>query len=160
MAKNKTSRAKDVASTVGSNPYLRRLVEDAELRENLREAYLAGMAAYGRMQRKKAPAKALMDDKKVHKELKEATESLREATDRLRGKAKRRRRWPKVLVAAVAAGGVALAVSEDLRKKLLDTVFGAEEEFEYTSTTSPAPNDDAEAAGEQADESAKDGDGK
>ena len=34
---------------------------------------------------------------------------------------------------------IALAVSEDLRKKVLDALFGAEEEFEYTSTTSPAP---------------------
>ncbi len=30
---------------------------------------------------------------------------------------------------------MALAVSEPLRKKVLDALFGAEEEFEYTSTT-------------------------
>ena len=30
---------------------------------------------------------------------------------------------------------VALVVSEDMRKALLDKLFGAEEEFEYTSTT-------------------------
>ena len=35
----------------------------------------------------------------------------------------------------IAGAGVALAVSSDLRKKVLDTLFGAEEEFEYTSTT-------------------------
>ena len=34
------------------------------------------------------------------------------------------------------SAGVALAVSEGLRKKVLDALFGAEEEFEYTSTTS------------------------
>jgi hypothetical protein len=34
---------------------------------------------------------------------------------------------------------LALAFSEGLRKKALDALFGAEEEFEYTSTTSPAP---------------------
>jgi hypothetical protein len=28
-------------------------------------------------------------------------------------------------------------VSEDLRNKVLDALFGAEEEFDYTSTTSP-----------------------
>jgi hypothetical protein len=27
-------------------------------------------------------------------------------------------------------------ISEDLRKQVLDALFGAEEEFEYTSTTS------------------------
>ena len=34
---------------------------------------------------------------------------------------------------------LALALSEDLRKAVLDKLFGAEEEFEYTSTTTPAP---------------------
>ena len=35
---------------------------------------------------------------------------------------------------------MALALSEGLRKKVLDALFGAEEEFEYTSTTSsPTP---------------------
>jgi hypothetical protein len=33
---------------------------------------------------------------------------------------------------------VALAVSSDLRSKVLDALFGKEEEFDYTSTTSPA----------------------
>ena len=31
---------------------------------------------------------------------------------------------------------IALAVSEGARKAVLDALFGAEEEFEYTSTTS------------------------
>ena len=37
------------------------------------------------------------------------------------------------IVGAIAA----LALSEGLRKKLLDALFGAEEEFDYTSTTTP-----------------------
>ena len=35
--------------------------------------------------------------------------------------------------------GAAVAMSEDLRKRVLDLLFGAEEEFEYTSTTMPPP---------------------
>ena len=42
------------------------------------------------------------------------------------------------------AGVLALAFSEDLRKKLLDALFGAEEEFEYTSTTAPATESTSE----------------
>ena len=38
------------------------------------------------------------------------------------------------LVAAVAA----VLVNEDLRRQVLDLLFGAEEEFEYESTTVPA----------------------
>ena len=37
----------------------------------------------------------------------------------------------------IVGGGLALALSEDLRKKVLDALFGAEEEFEYTSSTTP-----------------------
>jgi hypothetical protein len=36
----------------------------------------------------------------------------------------------------MVAGAVALVLSEDARKTVLDALFGAEEEFEYTSTTS------------------------
>ena len=39
-------------------------------------------------------------------------------------------------------GGLALAGSEDLRSKVLDALFGAEEEFEYTppATAPSAPS--------------------
>ncbi len=37
----------------------------------------------------------------------------------------------------VVGAGAAVAVSADLRNKLLDLLFGAEEEFDYTSTTAP-----------------------
>jgi hypothetical protein len=42
-----------------------------------------------------------------------------------------------VIVALVGAGA-AIALNEGLRKKVLDALFGAEEEFEYTSTTTPS----------------------
>jgi hypothetical protein len=35
---------------------------------------------------------------------------------------------------------VALVASEDLRKKVLDALFGKEEEFEYTASTTPEPS--------------------
>jgi hypothetical protein len=39
-----------------------------------------------------------------------------------------------LLIAAIAA----LVLSEGLRSKVLDVLFGAEEEFDYSSTTMPA----------------------
>ena len=36
--------------------------------------------------------------------------------------------------------GLALALSESLRSKVLDALFGSEEEFEYSSTTTPEPS--------------------
>jgi len=115
---------------------VQRLIEDAELRENLRAAFEASRRAYDRMNGK-GPAKAL-DDKKVQRELKQAANSLKTAADSLRAKPKRKkRRGGRLIVLALIGGGVAVGLNEGLRKKVLDALFGAEEEFEYTSTTTP-----------------------
>jgi ferric-dicitrate binding protein FerR (iron transport regulator) len=120
-----------------NNVYVQRIVEDDDLRDNLRTAFESARKAYGRMSNGKGPAKALMEDKKVQKQLREAATSLREAADTLRAPAKRKRRRGRLLVLGLVGAGLALALSEPLRKKVLDALFGAEEEFEYTSTTSP-----------------------
>ena len=52
----------------------------------------------------------------------------------------------RLLIVAIGAG-LALALSEGLRKKVLDALFGAEEEFDYSSTTTPAPAPEAAPAG-------------
>ncbi|MEA2351840.1 MAG: hypothetical protein QOJ14_254 [Thermoleophilaceae bacterium] len=143
MASKKKKAAKAGAGAVAagkaarSNPYVQRIVEDDALRENLRTAYESARKAYERMSNGKGPAKALMDDKKTQKELKEAATSLREAADTLRGaKAKKKKGRRGKLLLLIVGAGAALALSEGLRKKVLDALFGAEEEFEYTSTTS------------------------
>jgi hypothetical protein len=132
------NRAADAANAARKNPYLQRLVEDEELRNNLRDAYDAARHAYGRLSNGKKPAKALMDDKKLHKDLKKSADALRGASEALREGPKRPKRRGRKLVLLVAGAGLALAFSEGLRKTVLDALFGAEEEFEYTSTTSPA----------------------
>jgi hypothetical protein len=130
MAKGtRAQQAFEAGRSASENPYVRRLVEDPELRENIRTAYESAKKAYGRMSNGKGPAKALVEDKKVHKELRHAAESLREASDQLRGR-RRSRPWGKLLMLAVIGAGLALVLNEDL--------FGAEEEFEYSSTTTPA----------------------
>jgi seryl-tRNA synthetase len=143
MAKKKAAKAGAGAVAAGqavrTNPYVKRLIEDDELRENLRTALESARKAYSRMSNKKGPVKAVTEDKKVQKELKEAASSLREAADGLRGKKKRKRRGGRVLLLAIVGAGAALALSEGLRKKVLDTLFGAEEEFEYTASTTPEP---------------------
>ena len=142
MASKKKKAAKAGAGAVAagkaarSNPYVQRLVEDDDLRENLRTAYESARKAYERMSNGKGPTKALLDDKKTQRELREAASSLREAADSLRGaKAKKHRRRRGRVILLIVAAGAALALSEGLRKKVLDALFGAEEEFEYSSTT-------------------------
>lgn len=138
MASTRAQRARSAAESVGSNQYVRRLIEDEDLRESIREAYEAGRNAYGRLQKQRRPAQALMDDRKVHRELREAAESLRVASDRLRGRTEKSHSFLKLAFLAVAGAAIALVLSEDLRKAVLDRLFGAEEEFEYTSATAPA----------------------
>jgi hypothetical protein len=141
-AKKKAAKAGAGAFAAGkavrSNQYVQRLVEDQELRENLRNAFVSARKAYGRANGK-GPAKAL-DNKKVQRELKDAATSLKEAADSLRGQKKRKRRKGRLLFVGLVGAGVALAVSEGLRKKVLDALFGAEEEFEYTASTTPESN--------------------
>jgi hypothetical protein len=123
---------------VRTNQYVQRLVEDEDLRDNLRTAFESARKAYTRMSNGKGPVRAVTEDKKVQKELREAASSLREAAESLRGKKKKRRRGRLLLIGLVGAG-LALALSEGLRKKVLDAMFGAEEEFEYSATTTPEP---------------------
>src|SRR5215218_3948700 len=148
-AKKKAAKAGAGAYAAGkavrSNPYLQRLMEDPELRENLRSAYTSARKAYGRVNGK-APAKAL-DDKKVQRELKDAASSLKEAADSLRGKKPKKRRPGSLILVALVGAGLALALSESLRKKVLDALFGAEEEFEYTASTTPEPSSTGQPVG-------------
>jgi hypothetical protein len=139
MASTRTQKARDAAGTVSSNEYVRRLVEDEQLRDSIRDAFDASKSAYGRIQKQKHPARAVMDDKKTQRELREAAESLREASDRLRGKKEKSgSALGKLLVLAIVGAVAAIVLSEDIRKAVLDRLFGAEEEFEYTSTTAPS----------------------
>jgi hypothetical protein len=139
-ASNRGAKAGEAARSVASNPYVRRLLEDEELRQNIRVAFEAAKDAYSRMSNGKGPATSLMDDKKVHRDLQVAAESLRDASQQLRGKRRRNGGFSfgKAILVALAGAALVLILSEDARKAVLDKLFGAEEEFEYTSTTTPA----------------------
>jgi hypothetical protein len=117
---------------------VRRLLEDEELRQNIRVAFEAAKDAYARMSNGKGPAKAILDDKKVHRDLSQAAESFKDAADAIRGK----RRGGgftlgKALLVGIVGAALVLILSEDARNAVLDKLFGAEEEFEYSSSTTP-----------------------
>jgi hypothetical protein len=142
MAKKKAAAAAGAVSAAKDNPYVQRIVSDDDLRDNVRVAFDAAKSAYERLSNGKAPSKALMDDKKLHKDLKQAAEALRDAGVALRAapkkQKKRRGGLGRKMLLLVVGTGAALALSSDLRSKVLDALFGKEEEFDYTSTTSPA----------------------
>jgi len=137
MSKTKATQAADIYSTARENPYVQRLIEDEELRDSLKKAFEAAKGAYGRATSNGSTVKAVTSDKKVQRDLKTAAENLRDASEALRAPKKRKKsRLGRIILLGLVGAAVALILSEDARKTVLDALFGAEEEFEYTSTTS------------------------
>jgi hypothetical protein len=137
-AKDKIGKASEA---VRSSEYIKRLIEDEQLRANLLAAYASARSAYGRVNNGKPATKALFEDRKLQKELADAVTALRDASVAIREPASKPRRkggLGRVLLLAMVGTVLALIVSEDLRSKVLDLLFGAEEEFDYSSTTMPA----------------------
>jgi hypothetical protein len=143
-AKKKAAKAQQAALRARYNPYVQRIVEDEDLRDNIWQAYESARHAAGRLSNGKSPTKAIFDDKKLQKDVRMVAESLRDATVALREAPNRRKGglgFGRVLLLGMVGGGLALALSEGLRKKVLDALFGKEEEFEYSSaTTAPTPS--------------------
>ena len=127
------------AKAAKDNKYVQEIVENDDLRENIQEAYESARDAYERIASSKKPAKAIFDDKKLQKDLKNAADSIRDAGLTLRDAPTKAQKsgggMGRKLLLVIVAAGLAVALSEDLRKKVLDMLFGAEEEFEYTSTS-------------------------
>src|SRR3954447_15781890 len=140
MANKKVQKAGKAAQSARSNPYVQRLVEDEDLRQNIVEGFESARDAYARLNNGKSPAKQVFEDKKLQKHIQKTAGNVRDASVALYEAPKARRGGGgglgRVLLLGIVGGAVALALSEVLRKKVLDALFGAEEEFEYTSTTS------------------------
>ncbi len=137
----------DLPDITKANPYIQRLIEDAQLRDNVRTALDSGKSAASRLSNAKAPQKALIEDKKLQNELRSAFEAGRDAVMALsdapkRSKPKKKGGLGRKLLLLMVGAVIALAASEGLRSKVLDALFGAEEEFQYTppvGTPTPPP---------------------
>ena len=139
-AKDSIGKASAAARAAQGNQYVKRLLEDEDLRANLLAAYAAARSAYGRVGNGKPPTRALFEDRKLQRELLTAAVALHEASKALKEPPRRQRRRGgpgRVVLFALVAGVLALVFSEGLRSKVLDMLFGAEEEFDYSSTTMP-----------------------
>jgi hypothetical protein len=144
-AKDSIGKASAAARAAQQNQYVKRLLEDEELRGNLLAAYATARSAYGRLSNGKPVTRALLEDRKLQRELADVVVALQDAGDTLKEPPARRRRrggLGRSLLLVVVAGVLAVALSESLRSKVLDMLFGAEEEFDYSSTTMVACRDD------------------
>lgn len=139
-AKAKAKAAKGSAKAgrraVGSNAYVDALMHDEALKRQLDEAYRSMVKAYDRISSHDDLANSLLEDRRTRRHLAQATASLRGAANTLRAaNAPRRRRGMRTLLLVGLAGGVAaVAVSEDLRKKLIGAVSGESSEPAQSSS--------------------------
>jgi hypothetical protein len=147
-AKDRIGKASEAARAAQQNRYLQRLIEDEDLRGSLLAAYGAARSAYGRMSNGKPATQALFEDRKLQRELKDAASALRDVSSSLREPPKRRRRGGlgRALLLLIVAGVLAMALSEEVRSKVLDLLFGSEEEFDYSSNGTPPEPAPAEPA--------------
>ena len=129
MAKRKKAaqtKAKEAAEV--ARPYVQKLIEDDDLRANLRDAYESARDAYDRAVEGKGPAKTVLEDRKLQENLRSAAESLRAASDALREAPEPEQEkggaFGKLLLVAFVAAVLAVVLSEDLRKALLDRCSG------------------------------------
>ncbi len=142
-AKAAAFSAADMANIAKANPYIQRLIDDADLRENVHKAIESTKRAYTRVSNGKGPAKALLEDKKLQSDLRDALDAMREASLALaeapKQRARKGRRLGRKMLILGLGGGLALIGSEKLRSKVLDTLFGKEEEFQYTPPAGATP---------------------
>ena len=154
MARRKKSKgvpvsAEDITNIAKNNPYIQQLLNDAKLRKNVRTAIGSSKKAYGRLSNGKMPT-ALLEDKRLHAEVGKALAASRDAAITLTHTSRKRARRregdaPDVIV--VVGSGVVLAGSEKVRSKVLDVLFGKEEEFQYTPPANSASTEPTTTVG-------------
>ena len=143
--------AADIANIAKSNPYVQSVLRDPKLRKNVTTAVNSSKSAYGRLSNGKMPAKALLEDRKLHADLGRALGAARDATITLSNTQRKRTRkgvsFARKLMIVGIGGGLALAGSEKLRSKVLDLLFGAEEEFQYTPPVNASSEESSTTVG-------------
>lgn len=151
MAKSTKPVDEPDATAAGGEAHaiVRRLIEDEQLRDAAGRAVESGRRVHERLRKARKPAK-LIDDPELHADAAAAYEAIQTvsagltsaASEARASRSKKRGGVGRVLLVAVVGAVVALVASEGLRSKLLDAMFGAEEEFEYTPPVA-APATDA-----------------
>jgi hypothetical protein len=146
VAKAVPFSASDLAS-IKDNPYVHRVIEDRDLRDNVYNVIESSKGAYEQLSSNGAPHKAVLEDSKLHGHVQSAAGSVRDIALALNDvdakhnrPFKKKKHHGRKLLLLVIAAGLALALSESLRNKLLDALFGKEEEFQYTPPV-PAPTE-------------------
>jgi hypothetical protein len=127
----------DKVSEAATNvrPYFERMLNDQELRTNVRNAYASAHAIYDELVANRGvsgAAKRVVTDKDIQDELRSAITELRTAAERVRGKKERKKGHSGLLLL-----GVGLAVvfnpftGPQIRKWISQRVLGETDGFTY-----------------------------
>ncbi|MDX6505991.1 MAG: hypothetical protein QOG06_635 [Gaiellaceae bacterium] len=118
-----------------AKPYVKRALQDEELRDNLRSAYATARDVYDELIGNRSVAGVatrVASDKDIQDQLRSAIEDLRTAADRIQGSEKHTGRNSTMLLAGIALGILFNPMTgPETRRWLKDRIFGEDEEFGY-----------------------------
>jgi hypothetical protein len=127
------ANAKDRVSDV--KPYVRRAIQDEELRDNLRSAYATAREVYDELIGNRGVsgvATKVANDKEIQDQLRSAIQDLRNAANRIQGQDAHKGRNSSLLLVGIALGILFNPVTgPETRRWLKDRIFGEDEEFGY-----------------------------
>ena len=129
--------AADLANITKANPYIQRLIEDAEAaRQRPHGDRLEQERLRAPDERQGSRTEALLEDKKLHegpaRRRRGDPRGHAALTEAPKKRKRKRRLGRKLLILVARRRRSRWPLSEKLRSKVLDTLFGAEEEFQYT----------------------------
>jgi hypothetical protein len=132
------ANAKERVSDV--KPYVKRAIQDEELRENLRSAYATAREVYDELIGNRGVsgvATKVANDKEIQDQLRSAIQDLRNAANRIQGQDTHKGRNSSLLLVGIALGILFNPVTgPETRRWLKDRVFGEDEEFGYGGSSS------------------------
>jgi hypothetical protein len=132
MAKTK-DKVTDAAGTV--KPYVDRALHDAELRENVRNAYESARSIYNELIGNRGVtglATRVATDKNIQDELRQTVAELRKAADRVQGKEEHKSRNSGLLILGIVLGILFNPLTGPAtRKWLADRALGGGDDFTY-----------------------------
>jgi len=120
-----------------AKPYVKRAIQDEELRESLKSAYATARSVYGELlggRTVTAAATRVASDQDIQEQLRSAIEDLRSAADRIKAPQEEAK---KGFNASLLLVGITLGIlfnpvtGPDTRRWLKERIFGSDEEFGY-----------------------------
>jgi hypothetical protein len=129
------ARAKAKERVNDVKPYVKRAMEDQELRENLRSAFVTARDVYAELIGKRGVtgvATKVASDKEIQDQLRSAIEDLRAAANRVQGKESHKGRNSTLLLAGIVLGILFNPMTgPETRRWLKDRIFGEDDQFGY-----------------------------